>query len=71
MKLEIEKAAHPLETGQTWRLAHCYLCILGLGERLVQHQILKQLNKETASSRLIGIVELLLFLRHNEAELVS
>jgi hypothetical protein len=71
MKTEVAEAAHPLEIGQTWRLGHCYLHISCLGKRLVQYQILKQLNEQAANSRLIGIVELLMFLRHNEAELVS
>ena len=70
MKIE-EEAAHPLEKGQTWRLGHCYLHIVGLGKRLVHYQVLKQLNERVTSPRLIGIVELLMYLRHNEAELVS
>lgn len=71
MEMEATQQAHPLETGQTWRLGHCQLHIIGLGKRLVQYQILKQLNEHAANSRLIGIVELLMFLRHNEAELMN
>jgi hypothetical protein len=71
MQIEATKTAHPLEKGQTWRLGHCYLHILSLGKRLVQYQILKQVNEHAANSRLIGLVELLMFLKHNEAELMN
>jgi hypothetical protein len=71
MLTEEMKQTHPLENGQTWELEHGYLYIVELGKRLVRYQLLPQLNEHVIASGLIGIVELLSFLRHNEATLLS
>ena len=71
MQTEETKQAHPLENGQTWELEHGYLYVVELGKRLVQYQLLRQLNEHAATTGLIGIVELLSFLRHNEATLLN
>ena len=66
-----EQREHPLEKGQTWKLEHGYLRIAELGKRLVHYKILRQLNQHAVTTRLIGVVELLVYLKHNEAELVN
>lgn len=53
-----------------WKLEHGYLHIVELGKRLVHYKILRQLNQHGVTIRLIGVVELLIFLKHNEAALV-
>jgi hypothetical protein len=71
MEMEQEQREHPLEKGQTWKLEHGYLHIVELGKRLVHYRILRQLNQHAITTRLIGVVELLIFLKHNDAELVG
>jgi hypothetical protein len=71
MQMEQEQREHPLESGQTWKLEHGYLHIVELGRRLVHYKILGQVNQQAVTTRLIGLVELLIFLRHNEAELIN
>jgi hypothetical protein len=71
MEMAQEQREHPLEKGQTWKLEHGYLHIAELGKRLVQYKILRQLNQHAVTTRLIGVVELLVYLKHNEAELVN
>jgi len=66
-----EQREHPLEKGQTWKLEDGYLHIAELGKRLVHYKILRQLNQHAVTTRLIGVVELLVYLKHNEAELVN
>jgi len=56
---------------QTWKLEHGYLHIVELGKRLVHYRILKHLNQHAATIRLIGVVELLISLRYNEAVLMN
>ncbi|MEI6390655.1 MAG: hypothetical protein WCT12_06070 [Verrucomicrobiota bacterium] len=70
MQIQETKPLHPLAEGQMWKLEHGYLHIVELSKRLVQYKILRQLHQHVATSRLIGIVELIIFLRHNEAELM-
>ena len=70
MEVEQEHKEHPLRNGQTWKLEHGYLQIVELGKRLVHYRILKQANQPT-TTRLIGVVELLMFLKYSEAELVN
>ena len=70
MEVEQEQRQHPLRIGQTWKLEHGYLQVVQLGMRLVHYRIVKQ-QDQPATTRLIGVVELLTFLKHNEAELVS
>jgi hypothetical protein len=69
--MEEQQREHPLKQGQTWKLEHGYLHIVELGKRLVQYKLLKQSNEHTVTTRMIGIVELIIFLRHNEAELMN
>jgi hypothetical protein len=71
MQMEQEQREHPLANGQTWKLEHGYLHIIELSRRLVHYTILKQLSQQAVSTRLIGIVELLIFLKYNDAELVG
>lgn len=70
MEVEQEQQRHPLKNGQTWKLEHGYLHILELGKRLVHYRIQREVN-QPGTTRLIGVVELLMFLNHNEAELVN
>jgi hypothetical protein len=70
MQIEETKRLHPLENGQMWKLEHEYVHIVELGKWLVHYKILRQLNQHAVTTKLIGIVELLIYLKHNEAELV-
>jgi hypothetical protein len=70
MEGEQEQRPHPLKSGQTWKLEHGYLHVVESGKRLVHYRIQRHVN-QPATTRLIGVVELLLFLKHNEAELVN
>jgi hypothetical protein len=60
-----------LEKGQMWKLEHGYLRIVELGKRHVHYQILRQLHQHVATPRLIGIVQLIIYLWHNEAKLMN
>jgi hypothetical protein len=71
MELEHEHPKHPLKHGQTWKLEHGYLHIVELGRRLVHYKFLRHVNQHATTIRLIGVVELLIFLKHNEAVLMS
>ena len=72
MEAEQHKREHPLKDGQTWKLEHGYLHIVDLGKRLVQYRFLRHLHQHAATTiRLIGVVELLIFLKQNEAILMS
>jgi hypothetical protein len=71
MELEPEKPEHPLRDGQTWKLEHGYLHIVEMGKRLVHYRFLGHLGQQAATIRLIGVVELLIFLKHSEAMLVN
>jgi hypothetical protein len=71
MEMEREQARHPLKNGQTWKLEHGYLHIVELGKRLVHYRFLKQLNQHASTIRLIGIAELLIFLKRDEATLLN
>jgi hypothetical protein len=71
MEVEQERPEHPLKHGQTWKLEHGYLHIVELGRRLVRYRILEHLNQHVATIRLIGVVELLIFLKHNEGVLMN
>ena len=52
-------------------IKHGYLHIVELGKRLVHYRMLRQLNQSAVTTRLIGIVELLIYLKHSEAELMN
>lgn len=54
-----------------WKLEHGYLHIVELGKWLVHYKILRQLNQQAVTTRLIGVVELLTYLKQNEATLVN
>jgi hypothetical protein len=71
MQIEEAKRPHPLENGQMWKLEHGYLHIVELGKWLVHYKILRQLNQQAVTTRLIGVVELLTYLKQNEATLVN
>jgi hypothetical protein len=71
MHMEEEQRQHPLEQGQTWKLEHGYLHIVELVTRLVYYRVLRHLNQAAVTTSLIGVVELLIYLKHNEAELVN
>ena len=71
MEIEATKSPHPLEKGQTWQLEHGYLRIVELGNRYVHYKILRQLQQHVATPSLIGVVELLIYLWHNEAKLIN
>jgi hypothetical protein len=71
MEAQREQQQHPLEGGQTWKLEHGYLQIVELGKRQVHYRIMSHVNQHAATIRLIGIVELLIFLKHTEATLLS
>lgn len=71
MEIEETKSPHPLEKGQTWKLEHGYLHIVELSNRYVRYKILRQLQQRVATPSLIGVVELLIYLWHNEAKLMN
>ncbi len=71
MEVQQEQQQHPLQGGQTWKLEHGYLQIVEMGKRLVHYRIMSQVNQHATTIRLIGIVELLIFLKHTEATLLS
>ncbi len=71
MEGEQHRVGHPLKDGQTWKLEHGYLRIVELGKRMVHYKFLRHLNQHATTIRLIGVVELLIFLKHNEARLIS
>jgi hypothetical protein len=71
MQIEEAKRLHPLEEGQTWKLEHGYLHIVELGKRFVHYKILRQLHQHAVATKLIGVVELLIYLRHSEAKLMT
>ena len=71
MEVEQERPEHPLKHGQTWKLEHGYLHIVELGKRLVHYKILRHVNQHATTIRLIGVVELLIFLTNNEGELLT
>lgn len=71
MKLHEKKGLQPLEEGQMWKLEHGYLYIAELGKRLIHYKLLRQPNQKAVATRLIGIGELMTFLRRNEAELLG
>ena len=71
MEVEQQKRKHPLENGPAWKLEHGYLHIVELGKRLVHYKLLRHVNQHATTIRLIGVVELLMFLKHNEAVLIN
>jgi hypothetical protein len=71
MQIEETKRLHPLKSDQTWRLEHGYLHIVELRNRHVYYKILRQLQQHVATPSLIGVVELLIYLWHNEAKLIN
>jgi hypothetical protein len=71
MQIEATKSPHPLEKGQTWKLEQGYLHIVELSNRHVRYKIQRQLQQHVATPSLIGVVELLAYLWHNEAKLMN
>ena len=71
MEIEATKSPHPLEQGQMWKLEHGYLHIVELSNRYVHYKILSQLQQHVAAPSVIGVVELLAYLSHNEAKLMN
>jgi len=60
-----------LEKGQLWKLENGYLYIVELGKRLIHYKLLRQPNQKAVVTRLIGVQELLTYLKHTEASLVG
>gem|GEM_PF-5755090 len=54
-----------------WKLEYGYLHIVELSKRHVHYKILRQLHQHVATPSLIGVVELIIYLWHNEAELIN
>jgi hypothetical protein len=71
MEVEQELSKHPLKNGQTWKLEHGYLHIVELGKRLVHYKILRHVDQHASTIRLIGVIELLMYLKHNEGQLMN
>ena len=71
MKLETLRNPKRLEKGQLWKLEDGYLYIVELGKRLVHYKLLRQPSQRAVVTRLIGMGELLTYLKHNEAHLVE
>ncbi len=71
MKEEMLRSPSRLEKGQLWKLEHGYLYIVELGKRLIHYKLLRQPTQKAVVTRLIGIEELLTYLKHNEAQLVQ
>ena len=59
-----------LEKGQLWKLENGYLYIVELGTRLIHYKLLRQPNQKAVLTRMIGVQELLTYLKHAEATLV-
>ena len=70
-KEQREPREHPLMKGQMWKLEHGYLHIVELSKQHVHYKILSQLHQHVATPRLIGVVELIIYLWHNEAKLMN
>lgn len=71
MKTETLRIPTGLEKGQLWKLENGYLYIVELGKRLIQYKLLRQPNQKAVLTRMIGVQELLTYLKHAEATLVS
>jgi len=71
--MNTEKLRTPtqLEKGQLWKLDNGYLYIVELGKRLIHYKLLRQPNQRAVVTRLIGVQELLTYLKHAEATLVA
>ena len=71
MQIQETICAHPLASGQLWKLEHGYVYIVELGKRLIHYRMLRQPEQKTAVTRMIGIESLLKYLRQCEAQLVT
>jgi hypothetical protein len=71
MKLEALRKPTRLEKGQLWKLENGYLYIVEPGKRLVHYKLLRQPNQKAVVTRLIGMEELLTYLKHNEAQMIE
>jgi hypothetical protein len=60
-----------LEKGQLWKLENGYVYIVELGKRLIHYKLLRQPNQKAVITRLIGMQELLTYLKHTEAFLIG
>jgi hypothetical protein len=65
----------PLQGGSHEAFSNPYnpkdsLYIVELGKRLVHYKILRQVNQHATTVRLIGVIELLTYLKTNEGELM-
>jgi len=70
MKTETLRIPAGLEKGQLWKLENGYLYIVELGKRLIHYKLLRQPNQKAVLTRIIGVQELLTYLKHAEATLV-
>ncbi len=71
MQIEEAQQLHPLKKGQVWKLEHGYLHIVDFGKRFAHYTIVRQPNQRAFNTRMIGIAELLTYLAHNDAEVMS
>jgi len=71
MKIEALRKPTRLEKGQLWKLENGFLYIVELGKRLVHYKLLRQPNQRAVVTRLIGMEELLTYMKHNEAHLLE
>ena len=60
-----------LASGQLWKLDHAYIQIVELGKRLIHYKLMRQPGQRAVLTRMIGIEALAVYLRTNEATLVS
>jgi hypothetical protein len=65
------KPSQVLERGQLWKIERGYIYIAELGKRLIHYRMLKKPEQRAALTRLVGIDELMTFLRRSQAQLIS
>jgi hypothetical protein len=63
--------AGPLEKGQLWKVDDAYLQIVELGKRLIHYKLMKKPDQKAVMTRMIGIEALAVYLRRNEAVLMT
>ena len=60
-----------LEPGQLWKLEHGYLHVGEVGKRCAHYKIMRQPDQKSVITRLIGIGQLVTYLKQSEARLVA
>jgi hypothetical protein len=71
MAIQARKHSQQLEKGQLWKIENGYIYIVELGKRLIQYKLMRQPRQKAVTTRLIGMTELLAYLKRNGAELMS